>query len=159
MEEACVSREEPMCAPTEHQPTQCLLFTDSINLFSIYYMRDARTMEIALKVFLVQPGRHTCKSASTIQYTKSYMYLSKGQGLWEKKKGGGLHLKGGRVEDFLGRWCLGFGLSIQRWEIFSQSKKVVEGRKGDWILAVPFLCMYFHSKKEGNMYEGLSKLV
>lgn len=139
MEEACVSREEPMCAPTEHQPTQCLLFTDSISLFSIYYVLDARAMEIALKVFLVQPGRHTCTPASTIQYAKSYMYLSKGQGLQEKKKIGGLHLKDGRVEVFLGEVRLGLWAEYAKMGNI-QPKQESSGRKNgclNYSCAVP----------------------
>lgn len=84
-------------------------------------------MEIALKVFLVQPGRHTCKSASTIQYAKSCIYLSKGQGLWEKKSGG-LHPKGGRVKGFPGVVMLGLWAEYTKMRNI-QPKQESSGRK------------------------------
>lgn len=94
MEEACVSREEPMCAPTEPAP-QCLLFTVSISAFSIYYVLDARAMEIALTVFLVQPGRHTAVHQQVpSSMPKSYMYLTQGQGYRRKKNWGVASKKG-----------------------------------------------------------------
>lgn len=132
-----------ICAPTKHQPTQVLALhwlhqaTEHLLCARCQYCRDYST----LKVFLEQPGKHTGKSESTIQYAKCCVRV-KGYKNIEK----GHPNQSGRVgEGFLGEVML--ELSMKRWEIFSQGKKVEEGRKGACMSTLPFLLSTFMARK------------